>query len=76
MNHVWLAIVGAGVAAALVVLMSFMPDTPRFYLIRHKRERALSVLRWLRGSAADVDVECREIEDALDNSNVSGQQNR
>ncbi|XP_038051873.1 solute carrier family 2, facilitated glucose transporter member 8-like [Patiria miniata] len=70
-NHVWLAIVGAGVAAALVVTMSFMPDTPRFYLSQHKRERALVVLRWLRGPDADVDVECREIEDALDNSNES-----
>ena len=67
----WLAITGAGIAAALVVLMSLMPDTPRFYLIKHQRERALEVLKWLRGSTVDINVECREIEDALDNSNVS-----
>ncbi len=70
-NHVWLAITGACLATLLVVLMLPMPDSPRFYLIRHQREKALEILRWLRGPSADIDMECREVEDALDNSSVS-----
>ncbi|XP_033640705.1 solute carrier family 2, facilitated glucose transporter member 8-like isoform X2 [Asterias rubens] len=68
-NHVWLAITGGCLAALLVVLMLPMPESPRFYLIRHQREKALEILRWLRGPSADIDAECREVEDALDNSN-------
>ena len=33
----------------------------------HQREIALRILTWLRGDQIDVDSECREIEDGLDN---------
>ena len=46
--------------------MSLMPDTPRYLLIKHQREKALKILQWLRGPHVDPDVECREIEDGLD----------
>ena len=49
--------------------MSLMPDTPRYLLIKHQRDKALGVLRWLRGPYVEVESECKGIESGL-NSQV------
>ncbi|XP_072022520.1 solute carrier family 2, facilitated glucose transporter member 8-like [Amphiura filiformis] len=67
LNYKYLALVAAGLAAALITLMSLMPDTARYMLIKHQRDKALRILEWLRGPTVDVDTECRDIEDGLDN---------
>lgn len=71
LSYVWLAIVAAGLAFLLVVFMLPMPDTPAYWLIKKQRQRALAVLQEVRGSGVDVDIECREIESTLDNSDNS-----
>ncbi|XP_071949085.1 solute carrier family 2, facilitated glucose transporter member 8-like [Antedon mediterranea] len=63
LSYVWLANVGCLVCALLVVLMLIMPETPQYYIMQHQRDRALSVLVWLRGPNYNSDRECREIED-------------
>ena len=67
LDYKYLALFGAASAAALIVCMSLMPDTARYLLMKHQREKALRILTWLRGGQIDVDSECREIEDGLDN---------
>ncbi|PIK35539.1 hypothetical protein BSL78_27632 [Apostichopus japonicus] len=73
LSYVWLAIIGAIFACMLSCFMLPMPDTPSYWLIKHDRHRALAVLHKVRNVNVDVDLECREIEATLDNSdnNVS-----
>lgn len=68
LTYYWLALTGAAMTGLLVVTMLGIPETPRFLLIKHFRVRAIDVLSKLRGPLVDVDQECREVEDALDNS--------
>ncbi|XP_072175690.1 solute carrier family 2, facilitated glucose transporter member 8-like [Diadema setosum] len=68
LTYYWLALTGGAMAVLLAMTSTIIPETPRFLLIRHLRAEASYVLRKLRGPFIDVDIECREIEDALDNS--------
>lgn len=65
LSYIWLAVVPGFLSFLLAVFMLPMPDTPRYLLMKHKRERALSVLRTLRGPTADIKDECYEIETSL-----------
>ena len=60
-----LAIVEAIPPTLLIILMFFMPETPRWLLAHNRRHDALKALRWLRGSHADVEEECCMIESNL-----------
>lgn len=62
LNWNWLAIVGAMPPTLLVILMFFMPETPRWLLAHNRRHEALKSLQWLRGPFADIEEECSEIE--------------
>ncbi|XP_033110242.1 facilitated trehalose transporter Tret1-2 homolog [Anneissia japonica] len=44
--------------------MLFMPETPHYCIIKHERNKALSVLTWLRGEDYDIEQEYKNI--ALD----------
>ncbi|XP_077989711.1 solute carrier family 2, facilitated glucose transporter member 8-like isoform X2 [Glandiceps talaboti] len=66
LNYVWLALVGAMIPTLMIILMIFMPETPRYLLSKNKRNDALGALTYLRGSYIDVDEECCEIESNLD----------
>ena len=61
----WLAIIGAMPPTLLVVLMFFMPETPRWLLGRNQRPEALKSMQWLRGPRANVAQECYKIESNL-----------
>jgi len=60
------ALFAVGPVALLLLLMLFMPETPRWLLATNQRNRALKELRWLRGPNYDVEGECFEIESNLD----------
>ena len=59
------ALVGIASPAFIVILMFFMPETARWLLAHDKEERALKVLRWLRGPHADIDSELQEVVSSL-----------
>ena len=40
-------------------------DTPRYLLMNGQKKEALQALAWLRGPVADIDEECRDIEENL-----------
>ncbi|XP_064536077.1 facilitated trehalose transporter Tret1-2 homolog [Drosophila montana] len=52
-----LAFVGAGCCLPFLILMLFVPESPRWYLSRDKQEKAQKSLQWLRRKNADVNAE-------------------
>lgn len=66
MNWRWLAICCSIPPVLLMVLMCFMPETPRFLLSKGKRREAEEALRFLRGPDAPIEWECARIEDACE----------
>ena len=61
----WLAFIGAVPPTLLVILMYWMPESPRWFLGNNRRGDALAALMWLRGPEADVKEECYDIEATL-----------
>ncbi|XP_048669359.1 solute carrier family 2, facilitated glucose transporter member 6 isoform X2 [Marmota marmota marmota] len=59
----WLAVAGEGPVLVMVLLLSFMPNSPRFLLSRGRDEEALQALTWLRPADADVHWEFEQIQD-------------
>lgn len=64
-NYDYVALVAVGITALFTLLMVFFPETPRFLLIKNKRQDASKVLRWLRGSKVNIDEESFEMEAVL-----------
>ncbi|XP_060063586.1 solute carrier family 2, facilitated glucose transporter member 8-like [Ylistrum balloti] len=61
-----LAIVGTLPAFATVIAMFFLPETPRWLLMKNRRHSALNALGVIRGPHTAVEEECRDIEEGLD----------
>ncbi|XP_060126545.1 solute carrier family 2, facilitated glucose transporter member 6 [Zootoca vivipara] len=61
----WLAVAGQVPVLLMIVLMSFMPDSPRFLVSKGKEEKALDALVWLRGANAEYWREYEEIKDSF-----------
>ncbi|XP_019962089.1 solute carrier family 2, facilitated glucose transporter member 6 [Paralichthys olivaceus] len=61
----WLAIVGEVPAVLMVVLLVFMPSSPRRLLSLGREEKAEKALRWLRGSQYDPHVEISAIQHSI-----------
>ncbi|XP_048208848.1 solute carrier family 2, facilitated glucose transporter member 6 [Perognathus longimembris pacificus] len=59
----WLAVAGEGPVLVMILILSFMPNSPRFLLSRGRAEEALRALTWLRAGAADVHWEFEQIQD-------------
>ncbi|XP_061117212.1 solute carrier family 2, facilitated glucose transporter member 8 isoform X2 [Conger conger] len=57
----WLAVTCSVPPSLMLVLMCFMPETPRFLLSRGRRREAEEALRFLRGPNASVEWECDQI---------------
>eukprot|EP00111_Clytia_hemisphaerica_P018601 TCONS_00055008-protein len=62
----WAAIIPVMLSALMVLLMSLMPESPRWLLANNKRHLALLELSKLRGQFYDSEEECFEIESNLD----------
>ncbi|KAM9642402.1 solute carrier family 2, facilitated glucose transporter member 6 isoform 2-T2 [Trichechus inunguis] len=59
----WLAVAGEVPVLVMILLLSFMPNSPRFLLSRGRDEEALQALAWLRGAHADIRWEFEQIQD-------------
>ncbi|XP_077005180.1 solute carrier family 2, facilitated glucose transporter member 6 [Tamandua tetradactyla] len=59
----WLAVAGEGPVLAMVLLLSLVPNSPRFLLSRGREEEARQALAWLRGVDADIRWEFEQIQD-------------
>ncbi|XP_051892979.1 solute carrier family 2, facilitated glucose transporter member 8 [Pristis pectinata] len=66
----WLAVFSSVPPTIMVILMCFMPETPRYLLSKNKRSEALAVLVWLRGPEVDCEQECRQIEESCSAQNT------
>lgn len=47
----------------MILLLSFMPSSPRFLLSKGRDAEALWALAWLRGANADIRWEFQQIQD-------------
>ncbi|NXB80876.1 GTR6 protein, partial [Donacobius atricapilla] len=61
----WLAVAGEVPVLAMVLLLCFMPNSPRFLLSQGKEEEALGSLCWLRGEDTDYAREYEQIKDSV-----------
>ncbi|XP_044776571.1 solute carrier family 2, facilitated glucose transporter member 6 isoform X2 [Neomonachus schauinslandi] len=59
----WLAVAGEGPVLIMILLLSFMPNSPRFLLSRGRDTEALRALAWLRGADTDIRWEFQQIQD-------------
>ncbi|XP_062062842.1 solute carrier family 2, facilitated glucose transporter member 6 isoform X2 [Lepus europaeus] len=59
----WLAVAGEGPVFLMILLLTFMPNSPRFLLSRGRDDEALRALSWLRGADARVHWEFQQIQD-------------
>ncbi|NXK23935.1 GTR6 protein, partial [Arenaria interpres] len=61
----WLAVAGEVPVLTMIVLLCFMPNSPRFLLSQGKDDEALRSLCWLRGRDTDYAREYEQIKDSL-----------
>ncbi|KFV59717.1 Solute carrier family 2, facilitated glucose transporter member 6, partial [Gavia stellata] len=59
------AVAGEVPVLAMIVLLCFMPDSPRFLLSQGKDDKALGSLCWLRGKDTDYAQEYEQIKDSV-----------
>ncbi|XP_078281984.1 solute carrier family 2, facilitated glucose transporter member 6 [Rhinoraja longicauda] len=64
----WLAALGAIIPAALVIILCFMPESPRYLISKERDYEAIQALQWLRGSDSDYLQEYKEIAESLSKS--------
>lgn len=57
-----MAVVGRVPALLMVVLLVFMPSSPRRLIKLGREQEAEKALRWLRGEHYDTQVEINDIE--------------
>ncbi|KAM6371880.1 LOW QUALITY PROTEIN: solute carrier family 2, facilitated glucose transporter member 6 [Pluvialis apricaria] len=61
----WLAVAGEVPVLAMIVLLCFMPNSPRFLLSQGKDDEALGSLCWLRGKDTDYAREYEQIKESV-----------
>ncbi|XP_040387333.1 solute carrier family 2, facilitated glucose transporter member 6 isoform X2 [Cygnus olor] len=61
----WLAVAGEVPVLAMILLLCFMPNSPRFLLSQGKEDEALQSLCWLRGKDTDYAREYEQIKDSV-----------
>ncbi|KAJ8949160.1 hypothetical protein NQ318_012908 [Aromia moschata] len=57
-----LALIGAIISLPFLVLIWFIPETPRHLVAKGKDEKSRESLQWLRGPSTDVDKEFLELQ--------------
>lgn len=67
----WLAVAGEIPVVIMMILLCFMPTSPRYHIMKGNRARAVKSLEWLRGSNSDYLTEFNKIERSI-NSQVKG----
>ncbi|NWI84652.1 GTR6 protein, partial [Pitta sordida] len=61
----WLAVAGEVPVLTMIILLCFMPNSPRFLLSQGKEKEALGSLCWLRGSDTDYAQEYEQMKDSV-----------
>ncbi|XP_029294441.1 LOW QUALITY PROTEIN: solute carrier family 2, facilitated glucose transporter member 6 [Cottoperca gobio] len=61
----WLAVAGEVPAVLMVVLLAFMPSSPRRLLALGRQQKAEKALRWLRGKHYDIQIELSDIQHSI-----------
>ncbi|XP_018614609.1 solute carrier family 2, facilitated glucose transporter member 6-like [Scleropages formosus] len=61
----WLAVAGELPALLMLVLLCFMPKSPRYLISKGRQEEALKALEWLRGRDANFIAELKNIEKSI-----------
>ncbi|NXE23402.1 GTR6 protein, partial [Ardeotis kori] len=61
----WLAVAGEVPVLVMIILLCFMPNSPRFLLSQGKDEEALGSLCWLRGKDTDYAREYEQMKDSV-----------
>ncbi|XP_034566410.1 solute carrier family 2, facilitated glucose transporter member 6 [Notolabrus celidotus] len=61
----WLAVAGELPAVLMVVLLVFMPRSPRRLLSLGREQQAEKALRWLRGKDYNTQIELKAIQDSI-----------
>ncbi|KAE8582440.1 hypothetical protein XENTR_v10020127 [Xenopus tropicalis] len=67
----WLAVLCCIPPVFMVILMCFMPETPRYLIQQDKTSEAMAALKFLRGPNADHEWEYRQIESSGDDQETS-----
>ncbi|XP_022526318.2 solute carrier family 2, facilitated glucose transporter member 6 [Astyanax mexicanus] len=65
----WLAVAGEVPVLLMLILLCFMPNSPRYLITHGKRDEACGALKWLRGPNSDYMNELNQIERSV-NSQV------
>ncbi|XP_067868138.1 solute carrier family 2, facilitated glucose transporter member 6 isoform X2 [Heterodontus francisci] len=61
----WLAVVGAIIPIVMIIILCFMPESPRYLISKHRTDEAMQSLAWLRGTEANYQLEYEEIRESL-----------
>uniref|UniRef100_A0A452HF92 Major facilitator superfamily (MFS) profile domain-containing protein n=1 Tax=Gopherus agassizii TaxID=38772 RepID=A0A452HF92_9SAUR len=67
----WLAVAGEVPVLTMIILLCFMPNSPRFLISKGKDDEAVRVLRWLRGQNTDFHREFEQIKESVRTSHHS-----
>ncbi|KAB5567229.1 hypothetical protein PHYPO_G00230380 [Pangasianodon hypophthalmus] len=65
----WLAVAGEVPVLIMLLLLCFMPNSPRYLITNNKRDEASRALQWLRGPDSNYITELNQIERSV-NSQV------
>lgn len=65
LHWTWLAIACSAVIVVMVVALFFMPETPRWFLSKGRKDDAIQAMYWLRGKNANIFVELEEMEKSI-----------
>ncbi|XP_028852252.1 solute carrier family 2, facilitated glucose transporter member 6 [Denticeps clupeoides] len=68
----WLAVAGEVPVIVMIVLLCFLPESPRYLLNRGKRQQATEALKWLRGPDSDYVSEIGRIEESINAQRTAG----
>ncbi|KAG9354552.1 hypothetical protein JZ751_001264 [Albula glossodonta] len=61
----WLAVAGEVPALIMLVLLCFMPRSPRYLIACGREEEACKALSWLRGPGSDTTAELNRIQQSI-----------
>ena len=61
----WLAVAGQALTTFSVLMLVWVPESPRYLLMKGDREAAKASLMWLRPASNKVDKELAEIQDSV-----------
>ena len=60
------------IKVAMVAMLFFMPDSPKYLIAESKTSEAKKALQWLRGPHVNVDVELRQMTESYEEEKKIG----